>query len=210
MNALVLPALGLAQRSAQSLPALFAELATRLPAPDIAWLHSAGHTISGKGAGTYIADELATEALADAHPRFVLRTANRRVFRLLPEAGSISVEQGGAVGDGLADDQPAIQAAIDSATIPSTIFSGDMSAPVGAQTGDDAAESPAKMMSSLKVVARREATSTSLSGITSLIWAASAFAFSRRAATSGCRRTPTRASCRTSGSSPRSRWASGR
>merc|ERR1719454_611405 len=71
-------------------------------------------------------------------------------------------------------------AAIDSATIPSTIFSGDMSAPVGAQIGDDAAESPAKMMSSLKVVARREATSTSLSGITSLIWAASAFGPSPR------------------------------
>ena len=113
MSALALPALGLAQRTAQSLPALFSELATRSPAPDIARLHSAGHTASGKGAGTYIADDLATEALADAHPRFVLRTANRRVFRLLPEGGSISVEQGGAAGDGLVNDQPSIQATID-------------------------------------------------------------------------------------------------
>ncbi|WP_435199461.1 hypothetical protein [Qipengyuania sp. 902] len=42
-----------------------------------------------------------------------MRTANRRVFRLLPEAGSISVEQGGAAGDVLFNDQSAIQATID-------------------------------------------------------------------------------------------------
>ena len=113
MSALALPALGLAQRSAQSLPALFAELATRMPASEIARLDSAGNAVSGKGAGTYIADDLATQALADAHPRFVLRTANARVFRLLPEGGSISVEQGGAAGDGLVNDQPALQATID-------------------------------------------------------------------------------------------------
>ena len=67
MSALALPALGLAQRSAQSLPALFAELATRMPAPEIARLDSAGNAVSGTGAGTYIADDLATQALA-AHP----------------------------------------------------------------------------------------------------------------------------------------------
>ena len=33
--------------------------------------------------------------------------------RLLPEGGSISVEQGGAAGDGLVNDQPALQATID-------------------------------------------------------------------------------------------------
>lgn len=112
MNALAMPALGLANRSAQALPGLFAELAHRSPAVDITRIESAGHHASGAGAGTYIADALADDALASAHPRFVVRTANGRLFRLLPEAGSISVEQGGALGDGTADDQPSIQATI--------------------------------------------------------------------------------------------------
>lgn len=112
MNALVMPALGLANRSAQALPGLFADLAHRSPAVDITRIESAGHHASGAGAGTYIADALADDALASAHPRFVVRTANGRLFRLLPEAGSVAVEQGGALGDGTADDQPAIQATI--------------------------------------------------------------------------------------------------
>ncbi len=80
-------------------------------------LDSTGHAAEGRGPASYIADALATEALLAVHPRFVFRTANDRIFRLLPEAGSLSVEQGGAAGDGAGDgsgnDQPAIQAGID-------------------------------------------------------------------------------------------------
>ncbi|MFA6218700.1 MAG: hypothetical protein WC692_02865 [Erythrobacter sp.] len=113
MSALTLPALALAGRMAQAAPALFAELSLRSPAPSTVRLESTGHAAAGKGAASYIADAAADEALVAAHPRFALRTANGRFFRLLPEAGSLAVEQGGALGDGSANDQPAIQAAID-------------------------------------------------------------------------------------------------
>lgn len=113
MNALVIPALGLASRAAQALPALFADLAQRSPAADVARLDSTGYGEPGKGAASYISDELCDEGLLAEHPRFVFRTANDRIFRLMPEAGSLSVEQGGAKGDGAINDQPALQAAID-------------------------------------------------------------------------------------------------
>lgn len=113
MSALELAGLALAQRAAQVAPALLADLAARHPATETVRLESSGHTSPGKGAATYIADAQADEALVAAHPRFAIRTANGRCYRLLAEAGSIAVEQGGAVGDGVADDQPAIQAAID-------------------------------------------------------------------------------------------------
>ena len=113
MSALALPALGLARRASEALPALFTNLPHRSPAADIVQLESTGHSANGKGAARYIADALCDEVLLAAHPRFVFRCANGRIFRLLPDSGSLSVEQGGAVGDGQADDQPAIQAAID-------------------------------------------------------------------------------------------------
>lgn len=113
MSALALQALALANRHAQGAPALFDDLAARNPSGDTLYLESAGHSTSGAGAARYIADALCNEALLAAHPRFVLRCANGRIFRLLPEAGSLSVEQGGASGDGSTNDQPAIQAAID-------------------------------------------------------------------------------------------------
>ena len=113
MSALALPALGLASRAAQALPALFADLAQRSPPPDVHRLESTGHAEPGKGAASYISDALCDDALLLAHPRFVFRTANARIFRLLPTANSLSAEQGGASGNGLVNDQPAIQAAID-------------------------------------------------------------------------------------------------
>lgn len=113
MSALAIPALGLANRTAQALPALFADLARRVPPPEIVQLDSTGHGEPAKGAARYISDALCTDTLLAAHPRFVFAAANGRIFRLLPERGSLAVEQGGAVGDGLANDQPAIQAAID-------------------------------------------------------------------------------------------------
>lgn len=113
MNALALPALGLAAKSAQALPALFADLAARSPSLDIVRLESTGHSENGRGAATYISDALCEAELLTAHPRFVFQTANSRVFRQLPDRASLSVEQGGAVGGGAVNDQPAIQAAID-------------------------------------------------------------------------------------------------
>lgn len=113
MSALGLTALGLASRTAQLQPGLYAELASRSPASDVLTLESGGYAEAGKGAATYVADALATAALANAHPRFAFRTANGRHFRLLPHAGALSVEQGGASGTGTVDDRAALQAAID-------------------------------------------------------------------------------------------------
>jgi len=73
---------------------------------------TSGRTTKGVAGASYVADSLANAALFAAHPRFVGQTANGRYFRALPVAGSLSVELGGAAGDGLADDQPAIQATI--------------------------------------------------------------------------------------------------
>lgn len=113
MNALALLALARANRSAQAAPALFADLSARMPGPEMQCLESTGYDKTGKGSGRYVSDSLCDPALMAAHPRFVLRCANGRIFRLQAEAGSISVEQGGAAGDPALDDQPAIQAAID-------------------------------------------------------------------------------------------------
>lgn len=113
MSALSIPALALGHRAVQTLPALFTDLALRAPPIDIVRLESTGHSMPGRGAATYIADELCTIALLEAHPRFVFATANNRIFRLLPNASSLAVEQGGTTGDGVTNDQPAIQAAID-------------------------------------------------------------------------------------------------
>ena len=113
MSALILSALGLANRTAQTLPALFINLNRQSPADDIVTLESSGYSEPGKGAARYVSDAQCSDALLAAHPRFVFKTANNRIFRLLPEAGSMAVEQGGSASDGLLNDQPAIQAAID-------------------------------------------------------------------------------------------------
>ncbi len=113
MSALALPALGLANRAIQASPALFGDLAERSPSAETVRLDSTGYAQPGVGAASYISDVMCNDALLAAHPNFVFRTANGRIFRLMPEAQSFSVEQGGAVGDGTHNDQPAIQAAID-------------------------------------------------------------------------------------------------
>ena len=107
MSAFALPALALARRAADGLAASLATLEARSPGPDVVRLES-----TGPGAGVYVADALATPALHGDHPRFVIRTRNGRLFRLLPQAGAVTVEQGGALGDGVADDRDAIQATI--------------------------------------------------------------------------------------------------
>ncbi|UOR15929.1 hypothetical protein [Qipengyuania aquimaris] len=113
MSALALPAMGLATRAAQGLPALFPDLARRSPSAEVSLLESTGYAVPGKGAARYISDALCDAALLAGHPRFVFQTENGRIFRLLPQAGAFAVEQGGAAGDGAVNDQPAIQAAID-------------------------------------------------------------------------------------------------
>jgi hypothetical protein len=82
----------------------------------IARIRTEGWSVPGLGAGDYVADALASPALAAAHPRFCVRTANGRVFRLADSAGMITAEQGGAKGDPRAtfriNDQEAFQAAV--------------------------------------------------------------------------------------------------
>lgn len=104
---------GLAVRALNDGPALFAELPSRAVAASVFRIETSGYGSPGSGAGTYVCDDLCTESLLAAHPRFVARTKSGRIFRLLGESGGLTVEHGGAVGDGVADDRAAIQAAID-------------------------------------------------------------------------------------------------
>lgn len=73
---------------------------------------TSGRTKLGLGSATYVADTLANAALFAAHPQFVGQSSNGRYFRALPVNGELPVELGGALGDGVTDDQPAIQATI--------------------------------------------------------------------------------------------------
>jgi hypothetical protein len=82
-----------------------------------------GYSVVGRGSGTYVNDEYATSELAEEFPAFCKADKRGRYFRLVPIGGSISVDQGGALGTG--NDQPAIQATIDYAArfdIPKVIF----------------------------------------------------------------------------------------
>ncbi|HET9628950.1 MAG TPA: hypothetical protein VFP14_05640, partial [Novosphingobium sp.] len=74
----------------------------------VAAVTTGGYAQAGLGGATYIADGLATAALAAAHPRFCKASANGRYFRLAGDC--VQVAQGGATGGG--NDQPAIQAAV--------------------------------------------------------------------------------------------------
>lgn len=71
-----------------------------------------GRDVVGLGPWRYVADSLATAALFAAHPRLVARSSNGRYFRALPEGGRITIEAGGAKGDGLTDDGPAMRATL--------------------------------------------------------------------------------------------------
>lgn len=113
MSAFDFTARAMASRASGFAPALFVELAGRAIPRAIDRVHSSGHAAPGIGAAAYVSDTLCDEDLLAAHPACVFRTANGRIFRLAPEAGMITVEQAGAAGDGAANDQPAIQRAID-------------------------------------------------------------------------------------------------
>lgn len=82
---------------------------TELPTISVDASYSAvvtsGYSQAGSGAGRYVADALATPALAAAHPRACKASANGRYFRLLPDdAGAIRVE---AMRDGADSDDTA-------------------------------------------------------------------------------------------------------
>ena len=113
MSAVDIVARGLAVGAQPVVPARFTEMGAKSFPANLLRIDTDGYATSGKGAGSYVSDALCTDELAAEHPRFVVRTAGGRLFRLLPVRGAISVEQGGAAGDGTADDRPAIQATID-------------------------------------------------------------------------------------------------
>lgn len=73
---------------------------------------TSGRSVKGIAPASYVSDSLANAALFAAHPLFVGKSANNRYFRALPAGGELTVELGGALGDGLTNDQPAIQATI--------------------------------------------------------------------------------------------------
>lgn len=82
-----------------------------LPAAATTFITS-GFATGGRGGGTYVADGLATSALAASCPRFCAADSTGRYFRLVAAGGVIALSQGGAQG-GAANDQPAVQAAVD-------------------------------------------------------------------------------------------------
>lgn len=105
----------LAQVAAASTPRLFASLAEAGPPAGVSRIDSIGHDANGRGAASYISDELANTALAAAHPLACFTGENNRFFRVIPDAqGFITVEQMGcpAYAPGV-NAQPYIQAAID-------------------------------------------------------------------------------------------------
>jgi hypothetical protein len=73
-------------------------------------VQTSGRSVLGVAPWRYVSDALATAALMAAHPRFVAQSSNNRYWRALPENGRIPVEVGGAKGDGITDDGPAIRA----------------------------------------------------------------------------------------------------
>lgn len=92
----------------------FTTIGSRTIDPSVTVIASSGYATTGRGIGTYVADSLATAALAAAHPRFCKATSNGRYFRLIPPdtGNAINVAQGGATGTPGTNDQPAIQATV--------------------------------------------------------------------------------------------------
>lgn len=76
-------------------------------------IQTSGYGAVGTGAALYVADATANAGLLAAHPLFVKLTANGRYFRLSPVNGKIAAEHAGTTGDGVADDGPELQAALD-------------------------------------------------------------------------------------------------
>ncbi len=89
---------------------LFTQIATETLRTGTDTIQTSGRNVLGLGSWRYVSDGLANAALAAAHPRFAARSANGRYWRAIADAGKVPVEVGGARGDGLSDDGPAIRA----------------------------------------------------------------------------------------------------
>jgi hypothetical protein len=114
MNALDFTARALALRAVAQTPLNFQELTqARLPA-SVTRIESNGFAQAGLGAGVYVADELADEALRAAHPEAVFEGGSGRFFRLAGDHhGYITPEQLGCPEYAPGTNQQAyIQAAI--------------------------------------------------------------------------------------------------
>ncbi|QQN72991.1 right-handed parallel beta-helix repeat-containing protein [Croceicoccus sp. YJ47] len=105
----------LAKSSLLRNPTLFSKMSSREIPDNTHRIETTGHSREGLGVASYLCDALCTPELLAAHPRFVFRSANGKIFRLVGEM--VTVEQGGALGDkdctGKINDQPAIQATLD-------------------------------------------------------------------------------------------------
>jgi len=115
MSALDFPARALAQQALLQSPVTYQQLCNRNLPVGVQRIDSSGYQKAGVGAGTYVADELATQALATAHPGACFKGDGGRYFRLLPDAqGYITPEQLGCpqYAPGV-NARPHIQAAID-------------------------------------------------------------------------------------------------
>lgn len=95
---------------------LFVNLGSHMFESSVTAVTTGGYSSAGTGAATYVADNLATAALAAAHPRLCKQSQDGRYWRLVPTNGAITVDQAGALGDptgkGLVNDQVPIQAAV--------------------------------------------------------------------------------------------------
>ena len=78
---------------------------------EVTAIHTSGYSVTGKGAGLYVSDALATAGLAAAHPRFCKQSLDGRYWRLLADDG-LNLRQAGAIGDGVVNDTAACQAAM--------------------------------------------------------------------------------------------------
>jgi hypothetical protein len=77
-------------------------------------IDSSGYDAAGQGRGTYVADDLATQALFEAHPLAVFLGSGNRFFRLVgDERGFVTPEQFGCppYAPGV-NQRPFIQAAV--------------------------------------------------------------------------------------------------
>jgi hypothetical protein len=112
MSAYDFVARAIAWQAAASSGLTFQELGRT--SPGASRIDSSGFNVPGQGRGTYVADELADQALFEAHRRAVFVSANGRYFRLAgDERGFVTPEQFGcpAYASGV-NQQPFIQAAI--------------------------------------------------------------------------------------------------
>lgn len=115
MSAVDFGARALAKLAGAQAPLTYSDLAQASLPETVSRIDSTGYFVRGRGAGTYVCDELATAGLAAAHPWACFKGDAGRYFRLLGTAeGWITPEQLGcpAYREGV-DQRAYIQAGID-------------------------------------------------------------------------------------------------